>query len=349
MKSMLKGSVLLVALAALFYLPHRMAAGPGFPGSPAPGGSSLSDGAGLTDRGAINVPLAVLWSEPGRKREHDELILRENGDPAAWAGGMDGSMRLWLVGKVETMAVYGEPVVILERSGDWLKVAVQTQKTSLNEKGYPGWVPAAQVAAESAVFLEELEKLPCVVVTGKSAPLYADAGLTKPLAMLCYQTRLPLLGESGRAVTVRLPGGGTGYLAPGDVKRADALAFTRDGIVNEARKFLGLPYLWGGTSSYGFDCSGFVMRLYQSQGISIPRDADEQATEGFAVEKDGLLPGDLVFYAAKGGSGQIHHVGMYIGNGLMIHSPNSSSAVRIEAIDGGDYGGEFWGARRYAP
>ncbi|MHB8985553.1 MAG: C40 family peptidase, partial [Eubacteriales bacterium] len=111
----------------------------------------------------------------------------------------------------------------------------------------------------------------------------------------------------------------------------------------------GLPYLWGGTSSYGFDCSGFTFRILQSQGLSIPRDADEQAREGVPVVKENLRPGDLLFFAAKEGRGQIHHVGIYSGGGRMVHAPDSSSSVREEEYDAGAYGEEYWGARRYAP
>lgn len=301
-----------------------------------------------TNWGAVAVPATVLWSTPGKLRDYDDLILRKNSDPAGWSAGMDPAMRLWLVGKADTMALYGEPVFILERNGAWLKVAAVEQKTRLSEHGYPGWVSAVHIVNNSA-YLDELKSLPRIVVVKKTAPIYLDEALTQPRGEAPYQTRLPLLRENGGFVEVRLPNGGTGYLAGGDVKAEAALTFSRPGIVSEARKFLGLPYLWAGTASYGFDCSGFTMRLYQSQGITIPRDADEQALTGTAVARQDLLPGDLLFYAAQGGVGQIHHVAMYIGDGQMIHSPNSTSTVQLEAMDNGSYGDEYWGARRYTP
>ncbi|TEB04507.1 Gamma-D-glutamyl-L-lysine endopeptidase [Pelotomaculum schinkii] len=301
-----------------------------------------------TNWGAVNAPATVLWSAPGKLRDYDELILRENNDPAGWSAGMDPALRLWLVGKADTMALYGEPVVILERHGAWLKVAAVEQKTRLNGQGYPGWAPAAHIV-NSPAYLDALKNLPRIVVVKKTAPIYLDEALTQAAGEAPYQTRLPLLRENSGFVEVRLPNGGNGYLAGEDVKAESALTFSRSGIVSEARKFLGLPYLWAGTASYGFDCSGFTMRLYQSQGITIPRDADEQALAGTAVARQDLLPGALLFFAAKGGVGQIHHVGMYIGDGMMIHSPNSTSTVRVEAMDSGPYGDEYWGARRYSP
>lgn len=300
------------------------------------------------NRGAVAVPATMLWAAPGKLRDYDELILRENNDPADWAAGMDPELRLWLVGKADTMALYGEPVVVLEQRDEWLKVAAVEQKTKLNAQGYPGWVPAAHIVKDNT-YLNEIQSIPRIVVVKKSAPIYNDETLTQAAGEAPYQTRLPLLRENNGSVEVRLPNGATGYLADGDIKAEAALTFSQSGIVSEARQFLGLPYLWAGTASYGFDCSGFTMRMYQSQGITIPRDADEQALAGTAVARQDLQPGDLLFFAAKGGTGQIHHVGMYIGNNLMIHSPNSASRVRVEAMVSGSYGDEYWGARRYAP
>lgn len=361
MKKASKGVVFAAALALISVLSYHFVAGPVpplrsvIPGNPAAPGDTGVPGEPVTPPaeadstlGAVRVPVTVLWAEPRQLRDYDTLMLKENNDPAAWAGGMDVDMRLWLVGKAESMALYGEPVVILERRGEWLKVAAASQKTTLNKNGYPGWVPAAHIAG-SDVYLNELKSLPGVVVVKKLARLYADEELTGVLGELSYQTRLPLLQEKERAAEVRLPNGDKGFLARCDIKKAGELTFSRQGIIDEARQFLDLPYIWAGTSSYGFDCSGFTMRLYQSQGIYLPRDADEQARAGVAVAREDLLPGDLLFFAAKNGLGQIHHVGMYIGDGLMIHSPSSNSAIKISAMDSGSYGVEYWGARRYFP
>ncbi len=357
-----KGFLLAVALAVVIFLvyqlnpggilPHRFMS-PGKKTAPSvPESSDATDNRGDTgqsgqDLGAVKEPATVFWSQPGQLREYDSLILKEKNDPAGWAGEMDTAMRLWLVGKADTMAVYGEPVAILERRGEWLKVAAEEQKTTLNAQGYPGWVPAVHIVSNNT-YLNELKALPNVVVIRPTAGIFLREDLAEALGEVSYMTRLPLLEEKDRSVMVRLPDGSAGFLKRDHIKKAGELSFSRAGIVEEARKFLGLRYIWAGAASYGFDCSGFTMRLYQSQGITIPRDADDQAKEGLGVARPDLLPGDLVFFAAKGGSGQIHHVGMYIGNGLMIHSPNSDSTVIIQSIDSGSYTGEYWGARRYA-
>ncbi|OPY58948.1 MAG: Gamma-D-glutamyl-L-lysine endopeptidase [Pelotomaculum sp. PtaU1.Bin035] len=359
MKYSYKSVLLLSTMALLLMTSCRFSAGPDsglseIPARPAaPVDTTGTDATATVDPsgvayGAVNEPVTVLWSNPGQLRDYDRLILNKPSNPAAWAGGMDTDMRLWLVGKAETHALYGEPVVILERRGDWLRVAATKQRSTLNEYGYPGWVPASHIVIDQT-YINELESLPSVIVAKPLTNLYSNKELTDISIEISYQTRLPVLEEQEQVVAVRLPAGNTGYLSLHDVKKAGGLTFSRGEMTAEAKDFLGLRYIWAGTSSYGFDCSGFTMRLYQSQGVSIPRDADEQAREGIMVAKSELLPGDLLFFAAKMGQGQIHHVSMYIGNGMMIHSPGSSASVRIDPIDSGIYREEFWGAKRYVP
>lgn len=91
-----------------------------------------------------------------------------------------------------------------------------------------------------------------------------------------------------------------------------------DAILRTAQQFLGVPYVWGGSSPAGFDCSGFVQYVFAHHGITLPRTADVQATVGIPVSKSELLPGDLVFFA--GDYVNISHVGIYTGNGQMIHA-----------------------------
>lgn len=114
-------------------------------------------------------------------------------------------------------------------------------------------------------------------------------------------------------------------------------------MVAEARKFLGLQYLWAGTSGFGFDCSGFTHSVYLAYGVTIPRDADRQAVRGTPVAASDLKPGDLVFFRASP-SGPIGHVGMYVGSGEMIDAPHTGAPVRIDSVWSF---GNYAGARRY--
>lgn len=297
--------------------------------------------------GVANVPVAVLWTEPGEKRSCDDLILSCPNNPAAWSDGLNDDMRLWLVGKVETQVLLGERLLITEEQDNWLKVIATGQSSSLDHRGYSGWIPSCQVSRDE-IFLNDLLNFPLAVVSAPLAQVFpVAAATTETLFSVSYQTKLPLLAETNGMLAVRLPDGTTGYLAPQDARQATELTFSGEKLVDDARRFLNLRYIWGGTSAFGFDCSGFMMRLYQAQGIEIPRDADDQAAAGTPIEVANLMPGDLLFFASNAGHGSIHHVGLYTGDGKMIHAPNSRSAVREQSFTDSPYGEEFWGARRY--
>ena len=112
-------------------------------------------------------------------------------------------------------------------------------------------------------------------------------------------------------------------------------------MVNVAKKYLGTPYSWGGTSPSGFDCSGLVQYAASKVGISVPRTTYEQVQGGREVSKNNLQPGDLVFF---GSSSDPHHVGIYIGGGQYIHSPKTGDVVKVSSLNGRS---DYLTARRY--
>ena len=106
-------------------------------------------------------------------------------------------------------------------------------------------------------------------------------------------------------------------------------------VVELAKKYLGTPYVYGGSSPSGFDCSGFVYFIYKNMGVTLNRVAADQMTNGTWVPKNALQPGDIVGFANS--SGYINHVGIYVGNGMMIHAPQTGDVVRYESIVNGNY------------
>ena len=111
------------------------------------------------------------------------------------------------------------------------------------------------------------------------------------------------------------------------------------GVVGVAMRYLGVPYVWGGASPGGFDCSGFVMYVYGQMGVSLPHYTGAQWNVGVPVARGDLQPGDLVFFDGLG------HVGIYIGGGQFIHAPHTGDVVKISSMTGW-YSYTYVGARR---
>ncbi len=112
------------------------------------------------------------------------------------------------------------------------------------------------------------------------------------------------------------------------------------GVVGVALQELGVPYQWAGDTPNGFDCSGLVMYAYSQVGVSLPHSSYSMWTDGVAVPRDQLEPGDLVFFDGLG------HVGIYIGAGEFVHAPHTGTVVQVSSLDTGSYAGSYIGARR---
>jgi len=112
------------------------------------------------------------------------------------------------------------------------------------------------------------------------------------------------------------------------------------GVVGIAMRYLGTPYVWGGASPGGFDCSGFVMYVYGQVGVSLPHNAAMQYGYGTPISRSDLQAGDLVFFDGLG------HVGIYIGGGSFIHSPHTGDVVKISSLSDSWYASTYVGARR---
>jgi peptidoglycan DL-endopeptidase CwlO len=144
-------------------------------------------------------------------------------------------------------------------------------------------------------------------------------------ARLSGQTSTPV---SGVGVAASTPEGST-VAPPGQY----------GGVVGIAMRYLGVPYRWGGASPSGFDCSGFVMYVFAKVGVSLPHSTYALWNVGYAVSRDQLQPGDLVFFNGLG------HMGIYIGGNQMIHAPHTGDVVKISSMSGW-YASTYVGARR---
>jgi cell wall-associated NlpC family hydrolase len=304
---------------------------------------SLGPGAAVAnayDAAFVDVAVATLWARPDANRALDEPSLTNPVDVRSWLAGMETDERRWLVGKLETQALYGERVTVLARKREWVKVAAARQPTPRSSFGYPGWLPLAQLTYDRPARTQTH-----AVVNRRTAWLYETGAAPRRDFELSFNTRLPVLSDDDDDwITVATPTG-----APRLVRRS-SVHLHRTGesgppptgadLARTARMFVGAPYLWAGTSAFAFDCSGFTHTVYKSHGVVIPRDAHAQANRGTPVARRRLKRGDLLFYAR---SGRVHHVALYVGGGMMIEARRTGTRVRIVPVRTRGY----WGARRY--
>ena len=250
-----------------------------------------------------------------------------------------------LEGRADTQVLLGDRVLVLALTAGWAQVVVPDQPTPLDARGYPAWIPTAQLSAVSPPPAATVATV--LATTAGLRPLAGSAGSTLEVT---FGTRLPVLGMAGNDVSVGLPAGRVMTVPRSQVALtsagAPALPPTGASIVATARGFLGLAYLWAGTSGYGYDCSGLAYSVFRVHGITLPRDADAQAGAGRPVPRTALLPGDLVFFAT---AGYVHHVAIYAGGGLIIDAPGTGGAVEVTQLSSEPYASEYYGARRMLP
>ena len=123
--------------------------------------------------------------------------------------------------------------------------------------------------------------------------------------------------------------------------------YIREELIKTAESFVGVPYLWGGSSpNTGFDCSGLSMTVYQLNGLDLPRSTREQYETGTPVERNDLLKGDLVFFTTSG-KGKVAHVGVYVGDGRFIHAPGRGKNIRVDYLSRSYYKKRYLGGRTY--
>lgn len=300
----------------------------------------------MNKKAAVNVPVATVWTSPDSARSLDAGAVSNPVYIKKWLDSLTYETRLALCdeNRIQSQALFGQEVLILEEKEGWSHVIVLDQASSKDERGYPGWIPSVQLSEQAVQSTSDS----FAIITRKFADLFTEEG-DKEL-QLSYLTSLPVEREDGERLVVRTPSG-MKYVKREDVYISTEAVKDRKGngfdIVKSGEAFLDLPYLWGGMSSYGFDCSGFSYSMCKASGYVIPRDAGDQAKEGMNVPLDQLKAGDLLFFAYEEGKGSIHHVGIYHGDGKMIHSPNTGKTIEIITLEGTYYEKELCVSRRY--
>ncbi|MDE7150785.1 MAG: C40 family peptidase [Candidatus Amulumruptor sp.] len=239
--------------------------------------------------------------------------------------------------ELATQASYGTPVRIVETRGDWMLCELPD--------GYQAWADAPSVTVMTSEQMERWRAAPRLVVTSMTethavadttAGYVADNIVTDLVLGSILEGDVPRPGAGFTAIS--LPDGRAGYVETAAVEPLDVWSqrvYDPQAILTAAYSLTGVPYLWGGTTTKGVDCSGLVKVAFLASGFILPRNASQQATCGIAVDHTTphlLQPADLLFFSPENEpeSQRITHVAIYDGGGIYIHS---SGRVRINSFN----------------
>lgn len=226
-----------------------------------------------------------------------------------------------------TQALLGERIDPLARSGAWVRVRL--------EDGYIGWMHSGYLQFGSDEWAHAWERGTYgEPVVSLGADLLDEAG--RVFARLPWGARVVRLGPD----QYELPDGRRGTIGAGEVVDVDRLAdwfpARGDSVTRTARRWIGAPYLWGGVTMSGVDCSGLVQAVFWLHGIALPRDSDQQSRTGEKIEvaKDfaNLIPGDLLFFSET--PARVSHVAISLGGAHIVHSALTNGGVEVNDLNG---------------
>ncbi len=236
--------------------------------------------------------------------------------------------------ELSTQALLGCTIKLLKKSRGWF--LVQTPDN------YVAWLESGSFEPVNEARLKDWHSTKRIIFTKENGFSYSERnGDSVPVSDLVAGDILKELGRAGDFVQVEYPDKRSGYVKINDCEDFEmwlnSRDLTADNIINTAKRFMGTPYLWGGTSAKTMDCSGFTRTVFFLNGVYLPRDASQQVFVGVPVDThDGfnnLKPGDLLFFGKKATANskeKITHVGIYIGNYEFIHE---AGQVHISSFD----------------
>ena len=246
-----------------------------------------------------------------------------------------------------TQVMMGTPLQILEKKGGWTR--------AITPEGYISWVSSGSITYMDKAEFDAYQEAKKVIVTTKYTTMYEGPSANSQMVSdVVWGNILLDKGTQGAWQKVAISDGREGYVLKADVtdfkKWLDSRNPTAENIIATAKQFIGVPYMWGGTSIKAVDCSGFCKSTYFLNGIVLARDASQQCLTGDVVDiskyVDGgeytrealanLKKGDLIFFGTKATAEKkerITHVGIYIEDGIFIHS---ATKVRINSLIPGD-------------
>lgn len=251
-------------------------------------------------------------------------------------------------GELASQALMGTPVRILEKENNgWLLIQTPDQ--------YISWVDRGAITMMSKEGIDRWKAIPKVIYTYSYGSAYSEPDQESVIVSdLVAGCMMELVAEKGDFYQVLFADQRTGFVPKKESNVYNEwLAKTsasEESLIRTSKRLMGVPYLWGGTSFKGVDCSGFTKTVYFLNGIVLPRDASQQVMIGETIDKTGnwneLKPGDLLFFGEKreDGSERVIHVAMWLGNGEFIHA---SDKVRVNSMIATASNYDDYNAKRY--
>ena len=251
--------------------------------------------------------------------------------------------------EMTTQALLGTPVRILEEKDGWLRIQTPDD--------YIAWATAGSVTRMNKAAINRWNNAPKVIYTALAGTVFSTPDQTgNVVSDVVAGNMFRLVGEKGNCYEIGYPDGRSGFVSKQEAVRVEEwlseIKITGESLVEKAKQLMGLPYLWGGASPKGVDCSGLIKIVTFLHGIIVQRDASQQAYTGYPVNDFSfdcqmLDAGDLLFFGVPANSGQkerIVHVGMYIGNQQYIHS---QTYVHISSFNPEDSNFDEYNKKRF--
>lgn len=249
--------------------------------------------------------------------------------------------------ELATQATLGTPVKVLKKEGGWYYIQTPDK--------YLSWVDDGGIQLMNDDEFKKWQSAEKIIYTKTYGHSYTQENTDAIVSDLVAGDVIETVSSSDAFYEVKYPDGRKAFVSKNDAENynewIDRMNPTIDDLVTTSKQLMGVPYLWGGTSTKGMDCSGFTKTIYFLNGMVIPRDASQQVHTGKSIDSvqefDNLEKGDLLFFGRKATDStaeRVVHVGMWIGNNEFIHASNM---VRISSMDPDAENFDEWNRNRY--